>query len=170
MVPILFLAFFVASRQGQPNINEQFNGYWWKSVTPQFKLGWVSGYAMAMDSAGGTAIASCVAELPMYEKQWPNLEAKVILQKMCLSQKQFDYDGVSMGQFVDGINAFYDDYRNTQLDVGWAIQYVRDAVKGKSAKELDAELSAWRSCSAASQSGDKEAISKTCAPPTNSQE
>lgn len=69
-----------------------------------------------------------------------------------------------MGQFVDGMDAFYKDYRNKQLEVGWAIQYVRDEIKGKPAQELDAEVALWRRCSAAMQTGDSDRITKACAP------
>ena len=45
---------------------------------------------------------------------------------MCLSNTEFDYDAIAFGQFVDGMDVFFKDYRNKQLEVGWAIQYVRD--------------------------------------------
>lgn len=90
---------------------------------------------------------------------------------MCLSDTQFDYDGITMGQFVDGIDAFYKDYRNKQLEVSWAVEYARDAIKGKPAQELEAEVALWRRCSAADKSHpmprspqDAAAISKACAP------
>jgi len=76
-----------------------------------------------------------------------------------------------MGQLVDGMDAFYKDYRNRQLEVGWAIQYARDSIKGKPAQELDAEIALWRRCSAADKSHpmprnseDAAGISKACTP------
>jgi hypothetical protein len=69
-----------------------------------------------------------------------------------------------MGQFVDGMDAFYTDYGNKQLDVGWAIEYVRDKIKGKPAKELEAKVAMWRRCSAANQTGDADQIKKACTP------
>jgi hypothetical protein len=138
------------------------NGYWWAGMTPRFKLGWVSGYAKAMDNAAAIHIATCVANMPLYQEKFPNLDPKALLQKMCLSDNSLDYDGISMGQFVDGIDAFYNDYRNKQLEVGWAIEYVRDQIKGKSSQELEAEVTAWRRCTAAYQSGDTEQIKEGC--------
>jgi hypothetical protein len=147
------------------------DGYWWEKLDPSFKLGWVSGYAKAMDSAGTIQMTICASNLPLYLKEFPNADPKVILQKMCLSNTQFDYDSIPMGQFVDGMNAFYKDYRNKQLEVGWAIQYARDAIKGKPAQELDAEVTLWRRCSAADKSHpmprsseDVAQISKACTP------
>jgi hypothetical protein len=140
------------------------DGVWWSQMSPAFKLGWVSGYAKAMDLAGTLQMASCAAEMPMYQKQFPDVNAKEILQKMCLSNTTFDYDGIAMGQFVDGMDTFFKDYRNRQLEVGWAIQYVRDEIKGKPARELESEVAMWRRCSAATQTGNTEQISKACTP------
>lgn len=140
------------------------DGYWWASMTSSFKLGWVTGYAKAMDSAAAIQISTCASNMPMYKEKYPNLDPKDIFQKMCASNTELDYDGVSMGQFVDGIDAFYKDYRNKQLEVGWAIQYVRDEIKGKPAQELDAELALWRRCSAALQTGNSDQITKACTP------
>jgi hypothetical protein len=145
------------------------NGYWWAGMTPSFKLGWVSGYAKAMDNAATVYLGACVSNMPMYQEKFPSLDPKSTLQKMCLSDNALDYDGISMGQFVDGIDAFYGDFRNKQLEVGWAIQYVRDQIKGKSAEELDAEVTAWRRCMAAYQSGDTDQIKEGCKPATSTQ-
>jgi len=147
------------------------DGYWWEKMDASFKLGWVSGYAKAMDLAGSIQMTTCASNIPLYAKQFPNTDPKVILQKMCLSNTQFDYDGIAMGQFAVGMDAFYRDYRNKQLEVGWAIEYVRDSIKGKPAQELDAEVALWRRCSAADKSHpmprsseDASLISKACSP------
>jgi hypothetical protein len=147
------------------------DGYWWEKLDGSFKLGWVSGYAKAMDLAGTIQMSTCASNLPLYVKEFPNTDPKVILQKICLSDTQFDYDSISMGQFVSGMDAFYKDYRNKQLEVSWAIQYARDAIKGKPAQELDAEVALWRRCSAADKSHpmprsseDAAQISKACTP------
>jgi hypothetical protein len=144
------------------------DGYWWEKLNASFKLGWVSGYAKAMDLAGSIQISTCASNMPLYAKEFPNTDPKVILQKMCLNDTQFDYDGITMGQFVDGMDAFYRDYRNKQLEVGWAIQYARDSIKGK---PVDAEVTLWRRCSAADKSHpmprsseDAALIGKACTP------
>ena len=64
--------------------------------------------------------------------------------------KSFDYDGVSMGQFVDGVDVFYKDFRNKNLEVGFALTYVRDQVKGKTPAELEKELTEFRNAQASS--------------------
>jgi hypothetical protein len=147
------------------------NGYWWASMTPDFKLGWVAGYAKAMDEAYSSYMVMCAGNLPLYAEKYPGVPSKDIVQKMCINTWSNDYHGISMGQFVDGMNAFYADYRNKQLEVAWAIQYVRDAIKGKPAQELEAEVALWRRCSAADQSHpmprsseDAAQINKACSP------
>lgn len=146
------------------------DGYWWEKWDASFKLGWVSGYVKAMDLAGTIQMARCASEIPMYAKEYPNVDPNDIMQKICLSNTQFDYESITMGQFVAGIDAFYMDYRNKQLDVGYAIQYARDSIRGKSSLDLDAETASWRRCAAAYKSHplprsheDVEIISKACA-------
>jgi hypothetical protein len=135
-------------------------------MTPGFKLGWVTGYATAMDSAAANKMGACLASIPMYKEKFPNADPNELVRKLCLSDSSLDYDGIAMGQFVDGIDSFYSDYRNKQIEVGWAIEYVRDAVKGKPATELDAKVTMWRRCSAAYESGDTEQMKKACTPDT----
>ncbi|MGA8212868.1 MAG: hypothetical protein WB799_04700 [Candidatus Sulfotelmatobacter sp.] len=55
-----------------------------------------------------------------------------------------NYSGIPLGQFVDGSDAFYRDYRHRNLEIGFALQYVRDQMKGKSQAELDAEVTTWQ--------------------------
>ena len=109
-------------------------------------------------------MTTCASNMPMYHEKFPNLDPKVLFEDMCGGKTEFDYDGISMGQFVDGIDTFYKDYRNKQLEVGWAIEYVRDEIKGKPTQGLEAELSLWRRCSAALQSGNTDQITKACTP------
>ena len=171
-----FLVFVAAVTLLAPNTTSaadktDLDGYWWAKLDSSFKLGWVSGYAKAMDLAGTIQASTCASNLPLYAKEFPNADPKVILQRMCLSDTQFDYDAIAMGQFVDGMDAFYGDYRNKQLEVGWAIQYARDSIKGRPAQDLDAEVVLWRRCSAAIKSHpmprsseDAALISKACTP------
>jgi hypothetical protein len=147
------------------------DGYWWEKWDASFKLGWVSGYVKAMDLAGTLQLGRCASEMPMYAKEYPNTDQKVIMEKLCLSQNEnLNYDGITMGQFVAGIDAFYRDYRNKQLEVTSAIEYARDSIRGKPAQDLDAEVTSWRRCTAAfnshpvpRSSEDMEIINKACA-------
>jgi len=42
----------------------EFDGYWWERLDSSFKLGWVSGYAKAMDLAGTIQMSTCASNLP----------------------------------------------------------------------------------------------------------
>lgn len=41
-----------------------------------------------------------------------------------------------MGQVADGVDEFYKDFRNKLIGVVFALDYVRDQLKGKSPDEL----------------------------------
>jgi hypothetical protein len=166
----IVIAVFLVSACKLLAADQSTDGYWWEKWDASFKVGWVSGYVKAMDLAGVIQMAQCASEIPMYAKEYPNVDPRVIMQKMCLSDKQFDYESITMGQFVAGIDAFYRDYRNKQLDVGSAIQYARDSIRGKPTQDLDAQVASWRRCAAADKSHplprspeDVDIISKACA-------
>jgi hypothetical protein len=93
-----------------------------------------------MEQAGITQLSTCASTLPMYAEKYPNIAPKDLMQKLCLDNKSTDFDGITMGQFVDGMDQFYRDFRNKQLYMTWAIEYVRDQLKGKSADDLSVEL------------------------------
>ena len=139
------------------------DGSWWQGNSPGFKLGWVTGYTRAIETAGAFQLVDCGVTLPLYSQKYPNVPAKELFERICLkSNETYDYDGITMGQFVDGIDTFYKDFRNRQVGAEQAIEYVRDQVRGKPAQELDSKLTIWRRCAAASQTGDAELIKKAC--------
>jgi len=143
------------------------DGNWWQGISPGFKLGWVTGYTKAIETAGALQMVTCAENLPLYSQKYPNVPAKELFGRLCSkSNETYDYDGITMGQFVDGIDAFYKDFRNRQVEADSAIEYVRDQVRGKPAQELESELNMWRRCTAASQTGDTEQIKKVCTPDT----
>lgn len=82
---------------------------------------------------------------------------------MCAGD-DFDYDGIAMGQIVQGVDAFYGDFRNKQLGLTLAMEYVRDEIKGKSPEELESKVINWRRCSAVLQMKDAEQIKKLACP------
>lgn len=63
-------------------------------------------------------------------------------QKVCFPSE--DFDGIKMGQFVNGLDSFYGDYRNQQIEFGSALGYVRDGIKGKPQEELQKEIEQMR--------------------------
>jgi len=55
-----------------------------------------------------------------------------------------DFSEISYGQYMDGLDAFYSDYRNKRINFNVAILYVRDQVRGVSRGELDRRLEGMR--------------------------
>ena len=47
----------------------------------------------------------------------------------------------------EGLNAFYQDYRNKRININVAILYVRDEVRGVARPELDTRLDGMRKAS-----------------------
>lgn len=136
------------------------DGYWWAGNNQSFKQGYVWGYVSATDDAYGKDLAHCLVLVDMMKDKYPGQD---LYEKMCLEPgKGSDFDGITMGQFVDGVDEFYKDFRNEQLDVSWALQYARDQIRGKSAKELETELTSWRVCQLAHSTGDSKKILDAC--------
>jgi hypothetical protein len=159
-VTVVFLFMCSALIAGNKPNND---GNWWQGMLPGFKLGWVTGYTKAMETAGAFQMVECGNTLPLYSQKYPDVPAKELFERLCLkSNETYDYDGITMGQFVDGIDAFYKDFRNRPVEAEQAIEYVRDQARGKPAQELESKLTLWRRCAAASQTGDIEQIKKAC--------
>lgn len=117
------------------------DGYAWSSWAPNFKLGFVVGYLQASDTAGAVSMSACMTTLNYLD---PTKVSAEKWKNMCLNDKMYDFSGISMGQFVDGVDVFYRDYRNKNLEVAFALQYVRDQMHGKTSQELSAELAQWQ--------------------------
>jgi|HubBroStandDraft_4_1064222.scaffolds.fasta_scaffold396248_2 hypothetical protein len=135
LLVLLFAAGSLSAQSSNPDGNA------WAAWTPTFKLGFVSGYLQATDTAGAVSMAACMGALNYLDftkvsgERWKD---------MCLNDKSYDYSGIAMGQFLDGTDAFYRDYRHKNLEVAFAFQYVRDQMRGKSQKDLDAEVASWQ--------------------------
>jgi hypothetical protein len=120
------------------------NGYWWMDATKSFKLGFATGYAMAMTSAADAAALKCVeakngGTLPMH----PSDEATATCEQTP-EVTGLSYSNLRVGQLVDGVDQFYQDFRNKSIDVGVAMRYVKDELRGKTDKELEDELTDFR--------------------------
>ena len=67
--------------------------------------------------------------------------------KVCLDSPDvvpFHFASFRFGQWSDGVDAFYRDFRNKGLDIQLAMRYVNEQLQGKPAKELEDEVTAWR--------------------------
>lgn len=119
------------------------DGYWWQDSTENFRVGFVSGYLKAMTTVSDAMVAGCLAannggKLP---EKYPGDDA---FNKCADTTKKFDFGGFRVGQWSDGIDEFYKDFRNRGLEIGLAFRYVKDQLHGKAAQELDTEVTEWR--------------------------
>jgi hypothetical protein len=125
--------------------NKSYNGYWWADETPDFKIGFAHGFAIAMTHNSDIASFNCVAAkhggtIPEKFPGSDELDA-------CLKTPEvmaLSFGSIRMGQLAEGVDEFYKDFRNKGIEVTDAMYYVRDQLRGKSDAELAAELASWR--------------------------
>ena len=135
LLMLLFAASFMSAQATHPD------GYDWGKWNPSVKIGFVMGYLESTDADAEVAFAICMDTAKYLDsKQFPIERWKEI----CANENMANYSGIPMGQFVDGADAFYRDYRHRNLEIGFALQYVRDQMRGKSQAELDTEVLTWQ--------------------------
>lgn len=107
----------------------------WQSYSEQFKGGYITGYITAMGNALVYSEMTCMSI--------KDPEA----HKACHSNAQsFDFESITVGQLLDGMNTFYKDYRNLQVPLTMAMGLVRDEIRGRSEEDVQRELLSWRQC------------------------
>lgn len=121
------------------------DGYWWAEGNESFKLGFVSGYVMAMNSVADVKLFKCLAEKNggKIPEKYPGDEAF----RACGENSEvaaFSFGGFRVGQWQEGADEFYKDFRNKGLDIHLAMRYVNEQLHGKPAKELEDEVTEWR--------------------------
>jgi hypothetical protein len=79
------------------------DGSWWKSLSPAFKLGYVSGFTRRSEL---TSIGNEAGCLSIWSELKSVKTAYTFEQWRPLCTPKADFDGVPMGQFVDGLNSF----------------------------------------------------------------
>ena len=94
------------------------NGYWWESYPYIYKLGLIEGYTSASHHAAGLIDEHLVS--------------------------LYDFSGITFGQYLEGIDAFYKDYKNKQILFRYAILWVRDDIKGDSPRKMKEWLDTLR--------------------------
>jgi hypothetical protein len=120
------------------------NGFWQVSQSEEFKLGFSTGYGIAMNNANDRAILMCLAEKKGDAK---NPQALRDTLTACAHERTavlFDFNNLTVGQLAGGADEFYKDFRNKNIEITPVMFYVRDELKGKPAKELEDELNLFR--------------------------
>lgn len=113
----------------------------WKQYSQSYKVGWIDGFVTAMGDAQMDTGALCAFQL--------NLRVETPEGKACTNEAQgFNFEMIKFGQYLDGMDVFYKDFRNTDYPINWAIKIVRDQIRGRSDEDIERELVAWRQCHA----------------------
>jgi hypothetical protein len=122
------------------------DGNWWNDSGEGFRVGFVTGYLMSMNTVGDVAITRCMLDRG-YNLQ---MEPKALQELMnsCSQTPEAKpyqaYSGFTVGQWKDGIDEFYKDFRNRSLGVQLAIRWVNEQLHGTAAKELEDMVTEWR--------------------------
>jgi len=136
VVLLVLLATGIA--QGQ---QEKPNGFWWLNSSETFKVGFVSGYVEAINRAYQSTKWRCLGESLESKTKWTEKEAAECVSPVAA----YDFTNIRFGQLVDGVDEFYKDFRNKNIHINAALDYVRDQLRGdKSAKQLEEELNQYR--------------------------
>jgi hypothetical protein len=127
----LFLLMPITGRSDSLNTHD---GVWWDGLEPYPKTMFVVGYV------DGISRADALLEQTLSVKKM-TLEAAPYKAPLTSFLKFYR---ITYKQFVDGLNVFYSDYRNKQIDFDIAILYIRDQIQGTPQKELDSRLDDMR--------------------------
>jgi hypothetical protein len=98
------------------------DGYWWETLQPDGKLGFVGGYAQGAADMEVTILN----QLPAACKQRVNATGFWTRNRT-----------ITVDQVVDSVNHFYTDYRNESMGVDSAIAYARRELDGASPEQLE---------------------------------
>ena len=109
------------------------NGFWWKELSGTAKSFYVTGF---VEGNGKADLYWRVAKDSIKARFTPEVKAGL--------KNINDFSQVRFGQFVDGLDEFYKDYRNTSIHVDDAICHVRDEIKGAGEKYLEDDLRTLR--------------------------
>ena len=68
-----------------------------------------------------------------------------------LAKANFDFNDIAYGQYIEGLEKFYKDFRNKRIQVEDAMYYVRDDVRGLDPQKLESQILALRKYAASEQ-------------------
>ena len=136
---LIALTFAVSVSGRAPS--DSHDGFWWTRSPETFKLGFVSGYVMAIISARNALAFQCLASKNGGVVGPDELKAC----NEAPEQSHFPtFDNLRVGQLEEGVDEFYKDFRNKNLSIEIALRYVSDQLNGKPESELQSELARWR--------------------------
>src|SRR5450755_4012292 len=87
----------------------------WKDYSQDYKVGWIDGFVTAMSGAQIQTGFMCVFQL--------KLQAESAEFKACTDDAHgFDFEMIKFGQYLEGMDAFYKDFRNRDYPINGALK------------------------------------------------
>ena len=133
LICVLFLLFILPVHGLEKEIPN--NGYWWEALSDSFKLGFVVGIAEGYHAS--YAIFDALWEFRPTEDSLSNCLRVMRSYNQWLNILRYRTTEVTYGQMMDGIDKFYKDYRNKQIEVQSIMGLVKMQIEGKSQTEID---------------------------------
>jgi len=117
---------------------ERRDGNWWREVDQNDRLRYAVGFMDGMELGKDF----CVWGMSKTDKTAQNCKGSVVASYSEMSGRYFG--SVTSGQLCDGLNDFYDDYRNRSLLIFAAVWLVIQGIAGVSKDQLDKSTEQWR--------------------------
>jgi hypothetical protein len=127
----LLLVMPTAIRSDAANVH---NGVWWNQLSTTERLFFLEGYIDGLARADFLLTQN----LKVRKQKLPDVSTNEEVTSF------FKFYKITYGQFMEGLNTFYADYRNPQINFDVAILYIRDQIHGTSQKDLDLRLEDMR--------------------------
>ena len=143
-IAVLWLVLLGAGiAHGEDQLPKSHEGYWWADKSDSAKVHFVAGYIEAMTRIQDELWMGCIGT-----KSGGTVPAKVppdeVLEACGQTVTRYNFGNIRFGQMSEGVDAFYKDFRNKNININLAMNYVRDQLKGKSDKELEETLAGYR--------------------------
>lgn len=139
VVLLILLSVGTAHSEDKPH-----NGYWWNDITETSKVWYIAGYAEFSAHFVDDAILKCVTAKNGGREPRPRTN-EMFKYAGCPAPAEYDFTEIRFDQLKDGVNEFYKDFRNSAVNITFALAHVRDQLRGtKSAKQMDEELATYR--------------------------
>lgn len=119
-----------SARASEPDSRD---GFMWLDMNSSTKIGYVMGFCAGANVASG-----------LWDSVNDEGPVKLSAKQKRLASRASDYTGLKFGQLVDGLDEFYRDFRNKQIQVEDAMAYVRNEIQGDTQDLLEKELTVLR--------------------------
>lgn len=141
----------------QSGSNVKFDGTWWNGFSYAEKVGFVEGWSEARTSTAYDECMNDPASSPRESREEKVRRLEEMTQQLhsCV-EKQNKFlripDNYTYGQFVDGMDKLYADYRNRLIPVFQIAEEVEQQINGASDQQIETDLEGYRKIAQRTQS------------------